>query len=97
MCQSEGCVNDIITVYKEVMYIVMYSIAMYHSVSTYHCCSSVLYTIGKYIPYIIPPLLSFQSPHSRSPSHQGQTQQLASPTPSPALLLPWEDSLDPSL
>ena len=39
------------------------------------------------------PLLSFQSPHSRSPSQQEQTQQLASPTPSPALLLPREDSL----
>jgi len=48
------------------MYIVMYSIAMYHSVSTYHCCSSVLYT--KYIPYIIPPLSS-SSLHTPSLHH----------------------------
>ena len=44
MCQSEECVNKIITVNKKVMHIVIYcSIEMYRSVSTYHCYRSVLY------------------------------------------------------
>ena len=70
----------------------------------YCCCSSILYT--KYIPYTISDgfevfsiycnsssLLSFQSPHSVSPSYQEQTQQLAGPTPSPALFFSREYSL----
>ena len=76
---------------------------LYHSASWYIL---LLWCLSTWAPWIISAgfkgfylysnfssLLSFQSPHSRFPSHQEQTQQLASPTPSPALLLPREDSL----
>jgi len=48
MCKSEECVNEIITVNKEVMHIVIYcSIAMYHSVNivaVMYCIPSIYLT-----------------------------------------------------